>query len=405
MFHTATESDLRAGLLTDVYFRRTVEILRAHGADRPVVMEITAGDLPKDWSWACLCGIEELAAVCHGVPVDVDAMPEGSLFFPGEPVARFSGKYTDFAELETAFLGLLCQASGIMTRASRCRAAAGDRLLLSFGARRMHPTLAPVIDRAAYLGGCEGFSVIKSEELLGASASGTMPHALVLLAGSLVQAMRWFDETEPEGVPRVALIDTLSDEKFEALAAAEALGDRLWGVRLDTPRSRRGDMLQILKEVRWELDLRGYRQIRLLVSGGLDEHDLPRLNPLAAGYGLGTSLANAPTVNLGMDIVEIEGQPMTKRGKRSGAKQVLACDQCQARETVPLGSLRIAHASQPAPLPDPAPCPCGGARTPLLRPLIRQGEPVPTPSTLAIRERCQDQLTRYLQAHPEIAWW
>ena len=104
---------------------------------------------------------------------------------------------------------------------------------------------------------------------------------------------------------------------------AEALGKDLYAVRLDTPSSRRGDFYRILEEVRWELDLRGFEHVKILASGGIDEYEILQLNPLVDAYGVGTSIANAPVLNFALDIMEIEGRPMAKRGKRSGAKHVL----------------------------------------------------------------------------------
>src|SRR4029434_3889837 len=96
----------------------------------------------------------------------------------------------------------------------------------------------------------------------------TSPHALCLMVGDTVDALRAFHEVVEPKVRRVALIDTLQDEKFEALRVAEALGQDLYAVRLDTRSSRRGDLYRILEEVRWELDLRGFDHVRLVASGG-----------------------------------------------------------------------------------------------------------------------------------------
>ena len=89
-------------------------------------------------------------------------------------------------------------------------------------------------------------------------------------------------------------------------------------------------MAKILDEVRWELDLRGFEDVKLIVSGGLDEGDIAELNPHCDGYGVGTAISNAKTIDLALDIVEIEGKPFTKRGKKSGRKQVLRCETCFA---------------------------------------------------------------------------
>ena len=322
-FHIASEPDIKAGQVSDVYFARTVQILRARGLTKRVKAEIRLKSFPQaDWSFGVLAGIEEAAALLEGLPVDVWAMDEGTLFGPHQPVLVIEGTYVEWAEYETALLGLLCQASGIATKAARCKRAAGERQVISFGARRMHPALAPMIERNAFIGGCDGVAVTKSAELIDADPTGTIPHSLVLLFGDTVKALTAFNEVVDQKVRRVALIDTLQDEKFEAIRVAEALGKDLYAVRLDTPSSRRGDFFQILSEVRWELDIRGFEHVKILASGGIDEYEILKLNSLVDGYGVGTSIANAPVLSFALDIMEIEGRPMAKRGKRSGAKEV-----------------------------------------------------------------------------------
>jgi nicotinate phosphoribosyltransferase len=261
-FHIASEPDIKAGQVSDVYFARTVQILRARGLTKRVKAEIRLKSFPQaDWSFGVLAGIEEAAALLEGLPVDVWAMDEGTLFGPHQPVLVIEGTYVEWAEYETALLGLLCQASGIATKAARCKRAAGERQVISFGARRMHPALAPMIERNAFIGGCDGVAVTKSAELIDADPTGTIPHSLVLLFGDTVQ-------------------------------------------------------------VRWELDIRGFEHVKILASGGIDEYEILKLNSLVDGYGVGTSIANAPVLSFALDIMEIEGRPMAKRGKRSGAKQV-----------------------------------------------------------------------------------
>ncbi|MFA4015965.1 MAG: hypothetical protein RUDDFDWM_001066 [Candidatus Fervidibacterota bacterium] len=382
-FNIASDDEIRSGKVTDVYFVRTVRTLLSAGIRKRVVMEVTASSLPDGYKWAVLAGIDEVAHLLEGKPVNVDCMPEGSIFHASEPVLRVEAEYTDFAIFETPLLGLLCQASGVATKAARCKKAAGDKLVVSFGARRMHPALAPMIDRAAFIGGCDGVAVIKSAELLGIEPVGTMPHALIIIVGDMVEALKLFDEFVEPGVRRTALIDTFGDEKFEALRAAEALGERLYAVRFDTPSSRRGNLLALLKETRWELDLRGYSHVKLFVSGGLDEYEIKRLNEVADAYGVGTSLSNAPVINFAMDIVEVEGEPIAKRGKASGVKDVYQCVECFRNIVVP--------ANRSA----PKKCQCGGSFVKLIQPLIRDGKLVAElPSPAEIRERVMKALPR-----------
>jgi nicotinate phosphoribosyltransferase len=91
---------------------------------------------------------------------------------------------------------------------------------------------------------------------------------------------------------------------------------------LDTPGSRRGSLRAIAEEVRWELDLHGYNDVKIFVSGGIEEDAIQDLNEVVDAYGIGTSISSAPVLDYAMDIVEIEGIPIAKRGKRSGEKQL-----------------------------------------------------------------------------------
>jgi nicotinate phosphoribosyltransferase len=382
MFHVAGEEDIKAGKTTDVYFINTKRVLEEKGITRHVVAEITASSLPGGYSWGVLAGIEEAAHLLEGYNLDVYAMPEGSIFYPLEPVMRIEGDYKEFAVLETPLLGLLCQASGIATKAARFRKLAGDKLLLSFGIRRMHPAIAPMIDRAAYIGGCDGFSGVAAEKITGEKARGTMPHALIITVGDQAKAWRYFDEVVSKDTPRIALVDTYCDEKQEAVLAAQTIKN-LYGVRLDTPSSRRGNMRRILEEVRWELDLRGYKHVKIFVSGGVKEENIPELS-LADGFGVGTSISAASTIDFALDIVEVEHKPAAKRGKFSGAKSVLRCGECLHSKRVPLKEARQENCER-----------CGSPMREMLQPLIRGGELVAElPPAGKIREYVLSQLEK-----------
>ena len=382
MVHTITWKEVKDGLVTDIYFERTKKILEAKGIDSYVRAELKANSLPPSWPWAVLAGVEECAEVLKDLPVDVRMMKEGTIFDPQQPIMEISGKYLDFGQYETTILGLICQASGIATMAARCKKAAGKKDVISFGTRRMHPTIAPLIERNAYIGGCDDVSVGLGARLIEKEPVGTMPHALILIMGDTVKATKAFDEVIEPGVRRVSLIDTFNDEKVEAINVASELGDKLYAVRLDTPRSRRGDFLEIMKEVRWELDLRGYRGVKLFLSGGIDEMDIKRYNIAADAYGVGTVISNAPVVDFSMDIIEVDGHPLAKRGKMSGRKRVFRCKECL--------KARVCSWKERSER-----CLCGGVEEEVLVPFISKGHleyPLPKPSQ--IREFVLSQLSK-----------
>jgi len=389
LFHYANDEEIKQGKTTDVYFVRTQEILKSKKMDKiNVVAEVTASSLPAEWQWGILCGIEEVALLFEGHSVDVYAMPEGTVFFTHdyrgfrEPVMFIEGPYGDFCILETPMLGLICQSTGVATKSARIKLAAGEKIVLAFGIRRMHPAIAPMLDRASYIGGLDGVSSLIGAETIGIKPSGTMPHALIITMGSQTEAWKAFDEVISPEVPRVCLVDTYLDEKVESIMAAETLKEKLAAVRLDTPRSRKGDLAEIIREVRWELNLRGFKDVKIFVSGGLDENTVKALSEAGAeAFGVGTSISNAPTVDFAMDIIEVEGKLAAKRGKLSGKKQVWRCMSCFTDVVLPF--------SEPQPE-----CPrCGGETVGMLQPLVKNGRIVPElPKPAKIREHVLTQL-------------
>ncbi len=390
MFHIADPKDIKDGKMTDVYFVRTMQVLRSKKIDKWVKAEFIAKRFPENYGWGVLAGIEEAADLLKDLKVRVRAMKEGTLFRAYEPVMEIEGMYSDFGLYETSLLGLLCQASGVATKAARCKKAAGNRRVISFGARRIHPVIAPMVERNAFIGGCDGVSVVKNAEMIGEKPTGTMPHALILLMGDTVEATKAFEEVIGQKVNLVSLIDTFNDEKIEAVRVAEALGKKLFAVRLDTPSSRRGDFQKIIEEIRWELDLRGFDHVKIFVSGGLDENRILALNPLVDAYGVGTSITNARVIDFAMDIIEIDGKPLAKRGKMSGSKSVLRCSKCLQDRMIP--SRKKQNRSGLA----PGRCPCGGRTKEILLPFVQDNKILwDLPKPQAIREYVLQQLPHF----------
>jgi nicotinate phosphoribosyltransferase len=394
LFFYADDDEIKQGNTGDIYLFRTKEILEKKGlGERKVVVEVTTGALPNGIPWGVLCGVGEVARLLEGVPVNVYCMREGTIFHARDyggiraPVLVVEGAFSKFVLYDTSMLGLICQSSGIATRTARIRKIIGrDKSLTSFGIRRMHPAIAPLIDYAAYIGTADGVSGVAGAQLIGIEPSGTIPHTMILLFydafGSQVAAWKAFDDIMPPEVPRVALCDTLYDEKIESLMAAEALGDKLSMIRLDTIGSRRGDMPDIVREVRHELDMRGHNHVKIMVSGGLNEESIKQLVGLADGFGVGTYISNSPTVDLSFDIIEIEGKPIAKRGKVSGKKQVFRCMNCYTDVTASFNETPT--------------CPvCKGKMEPLLLPLIKDGKVVRKPlAPNEIREYVLKQLEK-----------
>ncbi len=347
---------IAAGRATDAYFDRTVETLEHAGRNPHVTAEVTANQFTSG-EWNCLAGLKDAAHLLAGRDVDVDAIPEGQLF-DGGPVMRIEGPYLEFCRLETALLGFLSHATGVATNALESRLAAPESIVLSFGTRHVHPSIAAMIERSALVAGLDGISNVAGGEVIGVEAGGTMPHALVICFGRGNQEAAWqaFDEAVGPDVPRIALADTYDDEVEESLRAARAVED-LGSVRLDTTGSRRGDFRHICREVRDKLDERGFENVGIFASGGIDPAAQRELRDIVEGFGVGSHVSNADPLDLALDITALEGEPAAKRGKLDGPRDVY--------RTADGDHVSLRADEQP---PD-------GARA-LLEPLVRDGEVV-----------------------------
>ena len=167
---------------------------------------------------------------------------------------------------------------------------------------------------------------------------------------------------------------------MEAVWAAETIKD-LNGVRIDTPGSRRGDIRKIVEEVRWELDIRGYKNVKIFVSGGIKEEDIVNLK-LVDGFGVGTSISAASTIDFALDIVEIDGMPVAKRGKLGGKKLVYRCSACLTGQVI--------HDKEKE---KPVCNKCSNTMEEILLPLIKNGKLVAElPEAEKIREKVLEQL-------------
>jgi nicotinate phosphoribosyltransferase len=308
-----------SGETADVYFARTIDILRKEGLNPVATMEVFAG------RGGVLCGMEEVKALLAEVLPEsnreVWALAEGEAMAAKEVVLRITAPYQSYGVYETAIIGILAHSSGWATAARECVAAVGGIPVISFGARHVHPSVAGVMDYAAMVGGCAGCSSVIGARLAGIMASGTMPHALILIVGDTVEATRLFDKHMPPEVPRVSLVDTFKDEVEESLRVAEALGKKLQSVRLDTPSERGRVTADLVKEVRARLDLAGFEHVGIFVSGGLDPERIAYFRESGApvdGFGVGSYISGASPIDFTADLHEVAGKPVAKRGRLPG---------------------------------------------------------------------------------------
>ena len=315
---------IRVGETADVYLQRTLTILRNESANPTVAMEF----FPE--RGGLLCGVREVRSLLEEVLPDVGAevwaLDEGDAIAAGEVALRIKAPYSSFGLYETSLCGILSSCTGWAAAARECVVAAGgiqDGIpVIATPARHVHPNIAANIDYSAVRGGCASCSTIVGARMAGIMPeSGNMPHALPLILGDTVKAIQMFDRHMPQEVPRVALVDTFNDEAEEALNVAQALRDRLRGIRLDTPKERGGVSVPMVKEVRSRLDLAGFRHVEIYVSGGFNPERIREFVDASAPvdrFIVGTYISNAKPNNFTADIHEVDGSPIAKRGRIPG---------------------------------------------------------------------------------------
>ena len=332
---------LRDGYYSDAYFNFTKQLLEERDRHPRVLMQV----FQKERS--LLGGIDEAIAVlklCSGRRVnaewtlgwdelDVRALYEGDPISPWEPVLTIEGDYALFAHLETVYLGCVARRSLVMRNVREVKDAAGDKEILFFPARHDHWLVQTGDGWAAHVAGAIGVSTEAQASWWGGRGVGTVPHGLIAAyGGDTVAAARDFAERFAGEMNVTVLVDFENDSVRTALEVAEALGDKLWGVRLDTSENLVDRALldelgsfrptgvnpTLVQHVRSALDAAGHEHVKIVVSGGFDAAKIRAFEELGApvdAYGVGSSLLRGSN-DFTADVVEVDGRPCAKVGRR-----------------------------------------------------------------------------------------
>jgi nicotinate phosphoribosyltransferase len=331
---------IRAGYYSDAYFVYTRDLLEAEGEHPYVTMQV----FQKQDS--ILGGIDEAIAIlktCAGRTVEdqfqpgwdqltVHALREGDRVSPRETVMTIEGDYTLFAHLETVYLGSLARRSLVMRNVSEVVQAAGGKPIFYFPARHDHWLVQTGDGWSAHVAGAIGVSTDAQASWWGGRGIGTVPHGLIAAyGGDTVKAAQKFADRYHEEMNITVLVDFENDSVRTALAVAEALGDRLWGVRLDTSeqlvdRSLWDEMgsfkptgvnPRLVEKVRGALDGAGFSEARIVASGGFTAARIREFESAAVpvdAYGVGSSLLRGDN-DFTADVVLLDGRPCAKVGR------------------------------------------------------------------------------------------
>ena len=314
---------------------------------------------------------------------DVDGYPEGELYFPNSPILSVRGTFAECVLLETLALSIFNHDSAIASAAARMVSAAAGRTLIDMGSRRTHELAAPASSRAAYLAGFTATSNLEAVRRYGIPGTGTSAHAFVLLHSATDgtdEATAFRSQVAALGVGTTLLVDTF-DIAQGVKTAIEVAGPGLGGVRIDS-----GDLGELTRQTRDQLDALGATKTKIVLSGDLDEYAIAalRADPVDV-YGVGTRLvtgSGAPTAGMVYKLVEVDGIPVSKRSShkasRGGAKRAVRL----ARSTGTIVEEIVFPAGAPIPQSNEFKV------SELAIPLIRSGDPVASlPSLQDGRER------------------
>jgi nicotinate phosphoribosyltransferase len=410
-----------SALLTDLYQLNMMAAYLDNGLNDAAVFELFFRKLPQRRGFLMAAGLDQVlqfletttfaaddvAAVCglgqfsecfltylgsFRFTGDVDAMPEGTVFFPDEPIIRVTAPLSEAQFVETRLVNLLHFQSVIASKAARMVLAAPGKALVDYGLRRAHGAEAGVLAaRASYIAGFSGTATIAAGVEFGIPLYGTMAHSFIQAHDDETLAFEHFARSHPQGL--VLLIDTYDTERGASRVVAlaprlMAQGITIAGVRIDS-----GNLGEHAIKVRRILDAGGLDEVKIVASGGLDEDALLALSRAGApidSYGIGTSLTTAsdvPALDCAYKLQEYAGQPRRKRseGKATwpGRKQVWRC--YDARGQMAGDVVSLADETQQG--------------EPLLCPVMRGGRRLSVLSDLAAsRRHAQDQLARLPQA-------
>ncbi len=381
-------------LLTDQYELTMLAGALAHGsAQRRCTFEVFARRLPEGRRYGVMAGTprvleaieafrfgeRELSALertgvfdrrtldrleAYRFRGDVDGYPEGELYFPGSPVLSVTASFGDAVALETLVLSILNHDCAVASAAARMVSAAAGRPVSEMGGRRTHEQAAVHAARAAYLAGFGATSNLAAGARYAIPTMGTAAHAFTLLHDTEADAFR--AQVEALGVDTTLLVDTYDITKGIA-TAVEVAGPELGAIRIDS-----GDLGELARQAREQLDALGAHRTRIVLSGDLDEYSIAtlRAEPVDS-YGVGTSVvtgSGAPTASMVYKLVEVQGRPVAKRSEhkesRGGRKSAL-------RRHKPTGT-----AIEEVVFPDRNPPELGEHDRMLSVPLLRDGQPV-----------------------------
>lgn len=322
---------MRAGYYSDKYFVRARDILLNDDYSPRVTVQVFGK------SEAFLGGIDEAIAILklcsdNWQGMSVRALHDGDAIVPWEVVLEIEGAYADFAHLETLYLGVLARRTRVGTNTRRVVEAAHPKDVMFFPARHDHWLVQTGDGYAAHIAGAIGVSTDAQASWWGSEGVGTVPHGLIAAyGGDTVLAARKFLEHMSDDVRLVSLVDFENDCVGTSLALANALGSRLFGVRLDTsemlvdrsviPQMGRvkptGVTPQLVQNVRDALDAAGHRHVRIIVSGGFTVDKIREFEQLGVpvdSYGVGSSLFQG-RFDFTADVVRVDGKPCAKVGR------------------------------------------------------------------------------------------
>jgi nicotinate phosphoribosyltransferase len=264
--------------------------------------------------------------------LEVRALRDGDRAEPWETVMHIEGPYRAFAHLETLYVGVLSRRTRIATNTRSVVEAAWPRTIMFFPARHDHWMVQTGDGWAAHVAGAIGVSTDAQASWWGSEGMGTVPHALIAaFGGDTVAATVAFADAMPESVNVISLVDFDNDCVSTSLAVARALGEKLWGVRLDTSEGLvdralmeemgdfdpRGVNPRLVERVRSALDAEGFEHVRIVVSGGFSAEKIRRFEALGVpvdSYGVGSALVRG-SYDFTADVVAVEGRPQAKVGR------------------------------------------------------------------------------------------
>ncbi len=334
MFETPSKKDICNGKISDhCNLLSLLTLEKIHKENSIICLEAHVSNFPNEIEKAHFFGLHDFIRLLKGKDVQVYSIEPGHEFFENEPVINLIGYAKDLAMIKSTLTGILAFHSTVVTKCAHLKKIAGNKPIYFFGLRKLHPSHIMQYLEATYAGGFEINATDLAKQIdPNLEISDCQEHVSNIIADDLIESWRAFIKISEQYGGIYIVLDNFSDTVTEAKFAIEKFKHEIKGFLVDTSRTRRGDIVQILKELKWYLNLYSKKEVKIGLTGGVDSNIIKNTKDILSSFGVGLNIVSGYIFDFSFQIVEVDSKPKSKIGVFPGRKNVYYCKNCGKRD-------------------------------------------------------------------------